>query len=116
MREGPRRGEIWAFERGRGDPVPLLVVQADALNGAAPTLVGLVVTSRAQAAGEPLALALDAQAAGLSAPAWVKVSQVHTVPVTDARERLGGVAPSTLERVGVALAQVLGITTPAGAP
>lgn len=103
------RGEIWSFGRGRSEPVPLAVVSAEALNNVAPTVVGVVVTSRSQRAGEPLAVALDPQTSGLGAPAWLKVTQVHTVPASDARERIGQVPPEVMLRLDAALVEVLGL-------
>lgn len=84
-------------------------MQDDALNDVAPTVVGLLVTPRAQSAGPPLVVALDPDACGLDTPAWVKVTQVHTAVVGDAREQRGRVPSSTLVEIEAALAQVLGI-------
>ncbi|MBI2168817.1 MAG: type II toxin-antitoxin system PemK/MazF family toxin [Actinobacteria bacterium] len=105
----PRRGEVWAFDVGRGETIPLAVVQSDALNALAPTIVGLVMTARAQRAGEPLVVALDHARAGLAAPAWVKVTQVRTVPASSAVTRLGVIPADALERVDGALAEVLSL-------
>lgn len=103
------RGEIRAFAGEEGARPPLLVVQADALADA-PTVTGLVVTTRPQRAGEPLTVALRPEDAGLGQPAWVKVTQLHTVPVREARERLGVVSAEVMERVDAALATVLGLS------
>lgn len=100
------RGEIRAFTGDHRARPPLLVVQADALAGA-PTVIGLVVTTRRQQAGEPLTIALDSNDAGLGQAAWIKVTQVHTLPTTQARECLGVVPPDVMERVDAALASVL---------
>lgn len=107
------RGEIWEFvEPEREAPWNLLVVQSDALERRAPTVVGLVVTPRAQAAGEPLALALEPHESGLDGPAWVKVTQVRTLAVADARMQLGEVEPRRMAEVDRALALVLGFDWP----
>lgn len=100
------RGEVRAFAGDRRARPPLLVVQTDALADT-PTVIGLVVTTRPQRAGEPLTIALDSEAAGLGQAAWIKVTQVHTLPATRARERLGVVPPDVMERVDAALATVL---------
>lgn len=104
------RGEIRAFPdpAGGDDPLPLLVVQADPLNRVAPTMVGLVVTSRPQRAAEPLTVALGPDD-GVAAPAWVKVTQVHTVPAAGAGERLGALSPPSMAAVDTALAEVLAL-------
>ena len=103
------RGQIWAFDTGAEDPLPLAVVQADVLNRVAPTVVGVVVTSRPQQAGEPLVLALDHQSCGLRSPAWLKVTQVHTVAATDARRQLGSLPPAVIDRLDTALRAVLSL-------
>lgn len=100
------RGEVRAFAGDHRARPPLLVVQTDALAGT-PTVIGLVVTTRPQRAGEPLTIALGPDDAGLGQAAWVKVTQVHTVPATQARERLGVVPSDVMERVDAALAAVL---------
>lgn len=110
------RGEIWTFALGgRTELLPMAIVQSDALTGEAPTVIGVVVTSLPQRAGEPLVLPLDAQSAGLGGPAWLKVTQVQTVPLADARERLGSVPPQTLARLDGALSLVLGLPVSGGA-
>lgn len=104
------RGEVRAFPdpAGAEDPLPLLVVQADPLNRVAPTVVGLVVTSRPQRAGEPLTIALGADD-GVAAPAWVKVSQIHTVPAAAAGEHLATLTRKSMAAVDAALAEVLAL-------
>lgn len=114
------RGEIRAFATDHGSRPPLLVVQTDALADA-PTVIGLVVTTRPQRAGEPLTVALHPDDAGLGQAAWVKVTQVHTVPTTQARERLGVVNREVMARIDAALATVLdlsgaGSSTPPAPP
>ena len=100
------RGEIWTFGANGDDEVPLLVVQADALTAGAPTIVGVVVSTRPQPAGAPLAIPLDLGAAG---PAFAKVTQVHTRPARDARRRVASVGRPAMRAVDEALAVVLGL-------
>lgn len=103
------RGEIRAFAGEQGSRPPLLVVQTDALTDA-PTVIGLVVTTRPQRAGEPLTIGLDPDDAGLGQAAWIKVTQVHTVSAAQARERLGVAPPEAMDRVDAALATVLDLS------
>ncbi len=103
------RGEIRAFATDHGSRPPLLVVQTDALVDA-PTVIGLVVTTRPQRAGEPLTVALQPDDAGLGQAAWVKLAQVHTVPTTQARERLGVVPQELMASIDAALATVLDLS------
>lgn len=103
------RGEIRAFATDHGSRPPLLVVQTDALADA-PTVIGLVVTTRPQRAGEPLTVALHPDDGGLGQAAWVKLTQVHTVPATQARERLGVVNREAMARIDAALATVLDLS------
>lgn len=108
------RGEIRAFtDEAGGRRPPLLVVQSDALSHA-PTVVGLVVTSRPQRAGEPLTVAVEADEAGLDQASWIKITQVHTVPVSRARELLGIVPAELMARVDAALVAVLGLDLSGG--
>lgn len=104
------RGEVWAFHRPRQpEPLPALVVQSEILNRVAPTVVGLVVTAHEQRAGPPVALAVPAGTCELVGPAWIKVTQVHTLATADAREHLATLGPDALDRVDDALRQVLGL-------
>lgn len=109
------RGEIWTFARpGRGEPIPLLVIQAEPLNGAAPTVVGVIVTTIRQTAGPPLTIPLGAEA-GLGPRASAKVTQVHTVPAGDAQRQLGRLGRDTMRLVDEALVAVLGLGILSGA-
>lgn len=74
------RGEIYSH----GDRT-VLIVQADAVTIAAPTVIALPVTTVAQRAGYPLTVALDPLPA-LPGPAWVKT----TAPQTLAQSALTG--------------------------
>ncbi|HLF40230.1 MAG TPA: hypothetical protein VI854_02030, partial [Acidimicrobiia bacterium] len=57
-----------------------------------------------------LVLALDPQACGLRAPAWLKVTQLHTVALADARARLGALPPEVVDRLDAALRAVLSLS------
>lgn len=105
---------MWSFSSpGRRPPVALVVVQHDALNEVAATVVGVLVTAVPQAAGEPVTVRLEPPDTGLDHPLWAKVTQVRTAATADARERLADLVPSARARVDAALAQVLGLGPPA---
>jgi len=99
------RGEIY---RLAGGDRTVLVIQADAVTVAAPTVIALPVTTLAQRAGPPLTVALDPMPA-LPGPAWVKI----TAPQTLARDALTGllarIDAATQDRVDHAIVAVLGL-------
>lgn len=103
------RGEIWGFGPGE-PPLTLLVVQADTLTEVAPTVAGLLVTTSEQEADYPVTVRLGPDETGVDRAAWVKVTQVHTVPVGDARRRIGRVTPGTMRSIDRALIDVLDLS------
>lgn len=107
------RGELyWAdlnpiVGSEQGGLRPVVVVQADPVNRHASTTVVLSVTSRPQATGYPLTVALDPGEGGVSRPSWIKVSQVRTVSLRRLRGRLGALGTARMTEVDRALARVL---------
>jgi mRNA interferase MazF len=91
------RGEIyWAAVDPDRPTRPVCVVQADSLNGPAPTVIVVPVVPAAPRAGWPLSLEVPDGAAGFEAPTWLQL----TKPLTLARDRLK-------ERVGVLPAELI---------
>lgn len=101
------RGEL--HQLAGGDRT-YLIIQSDAVTAAAPTVIGLPVTTRPQRAGYPLTVALDPDVLG--APTWVKT----TAPQTLSRHELTGpltrVEAAVLDEVYRALTAVLGLGEP----
>ena len=102
------RGEIWRF--AGSDGCAFLIVQHDALTMVGPTVTALAVTGNEQDAGEPLTIPLTKAESGTGHPAWVKITQVHTLPVRAATERIGALAPERMRRVDSALGEVLALS------
>lgn len=95
-----RRGDVWATTGG----ALLLVLQVDAL-GALTTVVGAAVVTHPPGAGEPLRVPV-----GVGEPAaWVKTNVLVTVERAELSRRVAHLGSVTLERVGSAVARVLGV-------
>ena len=98
------RGEVY---RVGGDRT-VLIIQADAITIAAPTVIALPVTTTTQRAAWPLTIALD-PTPDLPGPAWVKA----TAPQTIARSALTGplarLDAATMGQVDHAIVAVLGL-------
>ena len=100
------RGEIYSL----GDRT-VLIVQADAVTTAAPTVIALPVTTVAQRAGYPLTIALDHLPA-LPGPAWVKTTAPQTLAQSALTGPLARLDPDTMSQVDQAIVAVLGLKDP----
>ncbi len=85
-----------------------LIVQADAVTIAAPTVIALPVTTLPQRAGYPLTVALDPLPA-LPGPAWVKVTAPQTLAQRDLAGPLARLDTATMDQVDLAILAVLGL-------
>jgi len=97
------RGEIYSL----GDRT-VLIVQADAVTVAAPTVVALPVTTVAQRAGYPLTVAL-APLPALAGSAWVKTTAPQTLAQSALTGPLGRLDVDTMSQVDHAMVAVLGL-------
>lgn len=104
-----RRGDVWVTNGG----TLLVVLQVDAL-GSLTTVVGAVVVTEPSGVGEPLRVPVGAG----EPAAWVKTNVIVTVERAELVRRVGGLGGVTLERVGSAVARVLGVArgTPVPGP
>lgn len=116
---GPTRGDIHfvPFAEGRGNaiggPHPAVIVSSDALNRGAGTVLACPLTSRIchdpTVYLPPYLVAAHRQATGLDRDGYVKVDQVHTLPIDVLGPRVGRANPATMEAVDQALRFVLGL-------
>ena len=96
----PVRGHEQAGRR------PVLILSHDVFNARSGTVIAVALTSQPQEAGFPLTLEIEA--AGLSKPAWVKISQIRTLSVERISKRLARIAPSEVAKVIEGLNEILG--------
>jgi mRNA-degrading endonuclease toxin of MazEF toxin-antitoxin module len=116
---GPSRGDIhlvaFAEPNGKviGGPHPALIVSSDALNRGAGTVMACPLTSRIRHDADdylpPYLVSASGRATGLARDGYVKVDQVHTLPVEVLGPRMGRANPETMADVDRALRFVLGI-------
>ena len=96
----PTRGHEQAGHR------PVLVLSHDIFNDRSGTIIAIVLTSQAPAAGFPLTLEIES--ASLPKQSWVKISQVRTLSVQRLGARLGKIASEELSRVIEGLNEIIG--------
>ncbi len=101
------RGDIWRLNAGH----TWLVELQDDLLAAAPTLVGVLITTRPQQVPPPLAVPLPATHTALHHDTWAKPTQLHTLPRTQLIERAGHLTQPLLDSVASAVGQILAIPT-----
>ena len=115
----PSRGDIHlvAFAESLGQviegPHPAIIVSSDALHRGAGTVMACPMTSkiRHDAADylPPYLVAASSRATGLTRDGFVKVDQVHTLPIELLGPRMGRASPETMAEVDAALRFVLAI-------
>jgi len=76
---------------------PVLILGNDQSNGRSGTAIALAITSRPQKAGFPLTFPLPQET--LAQQAWVKLSQIRTIPVERLGKRLATVDNEKLDRI-----------------
>ena len=91
---------------------PWLVVQAEALNETAPTVVALRLTLAEQEAGFPLTVCLDPSETGLPKPVWIRVTEVRSLRRDELEEPIVTLGDERMDEVTAALAKVLDISGP----
>jgi mRNA interferase MazF len=67
----------------------------------------MAITSQPQKAGFPLTVPLDRER--LKRLAWVKINQIHTLPVERTGKKPGAVEPEQLDKIIDGLNQIIGI-------
>ena len=97
------RGEVYRT----GDRT-VLIVQADAVTIAAPTVIALPITTTAQRAGYPLTVALSPLPA-LPGPAWVKTTTPQTLAQSALTGPLARLDAATMGQVDRAMVSVLAL-------
>jgi mRNA-degrading endonuclease toxin of MazEF toxin-antitoxin module len=115
----PARGDIHlvAFAEGLGHviegPHPAMIVSSDALNRGAGTVMACPMTSRIRHDATdylpPYLVAASSRATGLTRDGYVKVDQVHTLPIELLGPRMGRANPDTMAQVDAALRFVLAL-------
>ena len=98
------RGEVYRF----GDDLTVLILPADAITIAAPTVIALPITTTAQRAGWPLTIALEPMT-GLPEPTWVKATAPQTLPRTALAGPVARLDPGAMSQVDHAVVAVLGL-------
>ncbi len=101
---------IWAAIDLERPTRPICIVQADSINGTAPTMIGIPVTPTPPRAGWPLTLEIPAGAAGLEATTWLQVTKPLTVSRERLREPIGNLPSGLLDQLDAALKVVLALT------
>lgn len=99
------RGEIYRLS---GVDRTVVIVQADVITVAAPTVVALPVTTVTQQAGPPLTIPLDPQP-GLPGPAWVKITAPQTLVQSSLTGPLARLDSTTMSEVDRAIVAVLAL-------
>jgi mRNA interferase MazF len=104
------RGEIyWAAVEPDRPTRPVCVVQADSLNGSAPTVIVLPVVPVAPRAGWPLSLEVPTGAAGFEAPTWLQLTKPVTLGRDNLKERVGVLPADLLDQLDHGLRVVLSL-------
>jgi mRNA interferase MazF len=96
----PVRGHEQAGRR------PVLVLSHDVFNERSGTVIAVALTSQEPRAGFPLTL--ESQAAGLTKPSWIKISQIRTLSVDRNTRRIARASEEELARVLDGLNEILG--------
>lgn len=91
------------------EPLPWLVVQHDALNTHAPTVVLARLSPVPQRAGYPLTLRLEPVDSGLSTTVWAKLTQLHTASRHRLGQCLGQIGQARMAEINHALTEVLAL-------
>jgi len=73
---------------------PVVIISQDVFNERSGTVIVMVITSRAQQAGFPLAHKLSR--GGLPNESWVKISQVRTLSTARLGNRVGKLEPEDM--------------------
>lgn len=117
--QGPTRGDIHlvSFAENLGHviegPHPAIIVSSDSLNRRAGTVIACPMTSKirhdADAYLPPYLVPAPGYATGLTRDGYVKVDQVHTLPIDALGPRMGRANPETMALVDTALRFVLGV-------
>lgn len=107
------RGQVW-WADDEGCSRPWLVLQAEALNETAPTVIAARVTIRRPEAGFPLTVCLDPSETGLSKPAWVCATQVRSLRRESFEEPIVTLSDERMSEVMAALGRVLDMNIPTG--
>jgi mRNA-degrading endonuclease toxin of MazEF toxin-antitoxin module len=105
------RGQVWWATIDESSR-PWLVVQAEALNETAPTVVALRLTLAEQEAGFPLTVCLDPSETGLPKPVWIRVTEVRSLRRDELEEPIVTLGDERMDEVTAALAKVLDISGP----
>lgn len=115
----PSRGDIHlvAFADSLGHaiegPHPAIIVSSDALNRGAGTVMACPLTSRIRHnPGDylpPYLVAAPGRATGLTRDGYIKVDQVHTLPIEILGPRMGRANPATMAELDAALRFVLAL-------
>jgi len=84
---------------------PVVVLSVDIFNERSGTVIAMALTRRPQRAGFPLTLELESVKLGKRA--WVKISQVRTLPVRRLGRKLGRAAPEEVERLVDGLNEII---------
>jgi len=106
------RGEIYWADlnpvRGREQAGlrPVLILSHDLFNRKSETVIAMAITSRAQKAGFPLAMALPADMMPKSS--WVKISQIRTIPIDRLGKRIAALGPEMLDQLVDGLLELIG--------
>ena len=96
----PVRGHEQAGRR------PVLVLSHDVFNERSGTVIAVALTSQEPRAGFPLTL--ESNAAGLTKPSWIKISQIRTLSVDRIARRIARASEEELARVLDGLNEILG--------
>ena len=105
---GQYRGQLrWATVDGSARP--WLIVQAEILNEAAPTLLALPVTLTPQQAGWPLTVRLDPDDTGFPRPSWVRVTLLRAIRRNQLEEPIATLGQTRMDEITRAMATVLEI-------
>ena len=106
------RGEVrWAdLSPARGHEQsgrrPVLILSADVFNERSGTVIAVALTTQPPRAGFPLTL--EVGPGQLPKPAWIKISQIRTLPMHRIGRKLGTVSPEEVARAIEGLNEILG--------
>ena len=106
------RGEVYWADlnpvRGREQAGlrPVLVLSHDLFNRKSETVIVMAITSQAQKAGFPLAMALPENL--LPKSSWVKISQIRTISIDRLGKRVAIIDPEMLDQLVDGLLELIG--------
>ncbi len=110
-----KRGDIFYADLSpvvgseQGGVRPVVIVQNDVGNRHSPTVIAAAITSKTDKSRLPTHIDICADTFGLSKDSVILLEQVRTIDKRRLREKMGHLAPDTMERVNDAISVSFGL-------